>query len=295
MNETRFRFLNEERKRELVKNWRKFSSNPLSIVGLISVLIVLFLAIFAPWVAPYPQSWGRWVDFNNVLKPPSWTNWMGTDNFGRDIMSRIFFGFRYDLMMAAAILVMVVPLGTILGLIAGYFSGTFIDTIIMRVTDVFLAIPSLVLALAICSLLEPSLFNSMMAVSVLWWPWYSRLSYGIAISLKNEYFVQASELIGASTPHILFREILPNCLSPIFTKMTLDVGWVILIGASLAFVGLGAQEPIPALGNMVSAGTKYMPDYWWMTIFPAIAIAFTILGFNLLGDGIRDLLAVEEV
>jgi peptide/nickel transport system permease protein len=165
----------------------------------------------------------------------------------------------------------------------------------MRITDIFLAIPSIVLALAICAMLEPTLFNSMMAVSVLWWPWYTRLAYGIASSLKNEYFVQAAELTGASTPHILFREILPNCISPIFTKMTLDVGWVILIGSTLSFVGLGAQEPIPALGTMVAAGTKYMPDYWWMTIFPAIAIAFTILGFNLLGDGLRDLLAVEEI
>jgi peptide/nickel transport system permease protein len=165
----------------------------------------------------------------------------------------------------------------------------------MRITDIFLAIPSIVLALAICSLLEPNLFNSMMAVSVLWWPWYTRLAYGIASSLKNEYFVQAAELTGASTFHILFREILPNCVSPIFTKMTLDVGWVILIGSTLSFVGLGAQEPIPALGSMVAAGTKYMPDYWWMTIFPSIAIALTILGFNLLGDGLRDLLAVEEI
>ena len=165
----------------------------------------------------------------------------------------------------------------------------------MRITDIFLAVPSLVLALVICSLLGPSLFNSMVAVSVLWWPWYTRISYGIASSLKNEYFVQSAELTGASTSHILFREILPNCISPIFTKMTLDVGWVILIGSTLSFVGLGAQEPIPALGTMVAGGTKYMPNYWWLTIFPALAIAFTILGFNLLGDGLRDLFAVEEI
>lgn len=229
------------------------------------------------------------------MKEPSLQHPFGTDVFGRDILSRIFFAFRYDLLMAISILVMVVPIGTVIGLIAGYYRGSLIDTVLMRFTDIFLAIPSIVLALAICAMLEPSLFNSMMAISVLWWPWYSRLAYGIASSLKNEYFVQAAELTGASTPHILFREILPNCLSPIFTKVTLDVGWVILIGSTLSFVGLGAQEPIPALGSMVAAGTKYMPDYWWMTIFPAIAIAFTILGFNLLGDGLRDMLAVEEV
>ena len=288
-------FLTEDQRRDLKRSWMKFSSNPLSVLGLVSVLTVTFFAIFSPWVAPYPQSWERWVDFQNALLAPSWEHWFGTDVFGRDVMSRVMFGFRYDLQMAVIILIMVVPLGTVLGLIAGYYRGSLVDTLIMRITDIFLAIPSVVLALAICSMLEPTLFNSMMAVSVLWWPWYSRLAYGIASSLKNEYFVQAAELTGASTTHILFREILPNCISPIFTKMTLDVGWVILIGSTLSFVGLGAQEPLPALGNMVAAGTKYMPDYWWLTIFPAMAIAFTILGFNLLGDGLRDLLAVEEL
>jgi peptide/nickel transport system permease protein len=292
---TRKGLLTEERKTNLKRSWLKFSSNPLSVLGLVSVVLVVFVAIFSPWVAPYPESWARWVDFKNALLPPSWQHPFGTDVFGRDIMSRIFFGFRYDLLMAVVILIMVVPLGTVVGLVAGYYRGTLIDTVIMRITDIFLAIPSVILALVICAMLEPSLFNSMMAVSVLWWPWYSRLAYGIASSLKNEYFVQAAELSGASTSHILFREILPNCISPIFTKMTLDVGWVILIGSTLSFVGLGAQEPIPALGNMVAAGTKYMPDYWWLTIFPAFAIAFTILGFNLLGDGLRDLLSVEEI
>jgi peptide/nickel transport system permease protein len=295
MTTTKGGWLTEERKRNLRRSWLKFGSNPLSVLGLVSVLLVVFLAVFSPWVAPHPESWAKWVDFKNALLAPSWDHPFGTDVFGRDILSRVFFGFRYDLLMAVSILVLVVPLGTVIGLIAGYYRGSLLDTVIMRITDIFLAIPSIVLALAICAMLEPTLFNSMMAVSVLWWPWYTRLAYGIASSLKNEYFVQAAELTGASTPHILFREILPNCISPIFTKMTLDVGWVILIGSTLSFVGLGAQEPIPALGTMVAAGTKYMPDYWWMTIFPAIAIAFTILGFNLLGDGLRDLLAVEEI
>jgi peptide/nickel transport system permease protein len=295
MTTTKGGWLTEERKKNLRRSWLKFGSNPLSVLGLVSVLLVVFLAVFSPWVAPHPESWAKWVDFKNALLAPSWDHPFGTDVFGRDILSRVFFGFRYDLLMAVSILVLVVPLGTVIGLIAGYYRGSLLDTVIMRITDIFLAIPSIVLALAICAMLEPTLFNSMMAVSVLWWPWYTRLAYGIASSLKNEYFVQAAELTGASTPHILFREILPNCISPIFTKMTLDVGWVILIGSTLSFVGLGAQEPIPALGTMVAAGTKYMPDYWWMTIFPAIAIAFTILGFNLLGDGLRDLLAVEEI
>jgi peptide/nickel transport system permease protein len=288
-------FLSDDSKRSIRIGWIKFSSNIFSVIGLSSVVLVIFLAIFAPWVAPYPQSWAKWVDFTNTLKPPSLTHLFGTDQFGRDILSRIFFGFRYDLSMAVTILILVVPVGVLLGLISGYYMGSLIDTVIMRITDIFLAVPSLVLALVICSLLGPSLFNSMVAVSVLWWPWYTRLAYGITTSLKNEYFVQSAELTGASTSHILFREILPNCISPIFTKMTLDVGWVILIGSTLSFVGLGAQEPIPALGTMVASGTQYMPNYWWLTIFPALAIAFTILGFNLLGDGLRDMFAVEEI
>jgi peptide/nickel transport system permease protein len=287
--------LSEDQKETIKKNWHKFSTNPLSIIGLCSVITVIFVAVFAPWLAPSPQSWGRWVDFSHASLPPSWKYLFGTDIFGRDVLSRTMFGFRYDLLMALCILGMVVLPGTFLGLVAGYYKETWIDTVIMRISDIFLSIPSLVLALAICALLEPSLFNSMMAVSVLWWPWYTRLAYGITSSLRNEYFVQAAELMGANPFSIMFREILPNCLSPIFTKMTLDVGWVILIGSTLSFVGLGAQEPLPALGNMVAQGSKYMPDYWWMAIFPALAIAFTILGFNLLGDGIRDMWAVEEI
>lgn len=287
--------LNQDQQENLKKNWHKFSTNPLSIIGLSCVILVIFMAIFSPWIAPHPKSWQRWVDFKQASLPPSWEHPFGTDVFGRDILSRIMFGFRYDLLMAVCILGMVVLPGTFLGLVAGYYKGSWIDTVIMRITDIFLAIPSIVLALSICALLEPSLFNSMMAVTVLWWPWYSRLAYGITSSLRNEYFVQAAELMGASPLNIMFKEILPNCLSPIFTKMTLDVGWVILIGSTLSYVGLGAQEPMPALGNMVAAGSKYMPDYWWMAIFPALAIAFTILGFNLLGDGIRDMLAVEEI
>ncbi|MCJ7574764.1 ABC transporter permease, partial [Candidatus Bathyarchaeota archaeon] len=208
MTTTKGGWLTEERKKNLRRSWLKFGSNPLSVLGLVSVLLVVFLAVFSPWVAPHPESWAKWVDFKNALLAPSWDHPFGTDVFGRDILSRVFFGFRYDLLMAVSILVLVVPLGTVIGLIAGYYRGSLLDTVIMRITDIFLAIPSIVLALAICAMLEPTLFNSMMAVSVLWWPWYTRLAYGIASSLKNEYFVQAAELTGASTPHILFREIL---------------------------------------------------------------------------------------
>jgi len=198
-------------------------------------------------------------------------------------------------MMGVVVLALVVPPGVILGLTAGYFKGSWIDTVIMRFTDIFLAVPPLILALAICSVLPPNIFNAMMAVSLMWWPWYCRLVYGLSSSLRNEFFVEAAELTGASRFHILFKEVLPNCVSPIFTKISLDMGWVILIGATLSFVGLGVQPPKPGLGTMVADGRIYMPDQWWITVFPALAIMFVVLGFNLLGDGLRDLFAVEEV
>jgi peptide/nickel transport system permease protein len=274
----------------LGKYWYKFSRNKLSVIGLAVVLILILAAIFAPLVAPYPQHASAYVDFDNANQPPSSRFLMGTDVFGRDIFSRIIFALRGALWMAILVLAIAVPIGVLLGLIAGYYKNTWIDTLIMRLTDIFLAIPPLILALAIASVLTPNLTNAMLAVTVMWWPWYTRLVYGMASSLRNEYFVIAAELTGASKAHILFREILPNCLSPVFTKMALDVGWVILIGASLSFVGLGEQPPTPALGQMVSDGSRYMPDLWWYTVFPALAIVIVILGFNLMGDGIRDML-----
>lgn len=280
-------------KKSVRKSWYKFSKNPLSIIGLVVVLAIVFITIFANIIAPYPKHAEWFTDFPNAKLPPSLGHPFGTDTMGRDVLSRVMFGFRYSLMMAMIVLVLVVPTGTFLGLVAGYYNNTWLDTIIMRLTDIFVAIPSLVLAMMISSLLEPSLFNAMLAVTLLWWPWYTRLVYGITCSMRNEYFIQSAEMIGASPFHILLKEILPNTLAPIFTKMTLDVAWVILIGASLSFIGLGAQPPTPDLGTMVSDGYRYMPELWWISIFPSLAIVFTILGFNLLGDGIRDMLAAE--
>jgi peptide/nickel transport system permease protein len=279
----------------LGRNWYKFSRNPMSIVGLVTVAVVIFLAVFAPLVAPYPKHASKFVDFANASRPPSRQYLFGTDVMGRDILSRVFFGFRFSLSMGLVVLVLVVPPGVTLGLIAGYNQGTWLDTVIMRVTDIFLAVPPLVLALAIASVLTPNLFNAMIAVSLMWWPWYTRLVYGLASALRNEFFVSSAEAIGASKAHIIFKEILPNCISPIFTKMSLDMGWVILLGSALSFVGLGVQPPRPGLGTMVADGAQYLPDQWWISIFPALAIVVVVLGFNLLGDGLRDMFAAEEV
>ena len=278
----------------LKRIWYKFSRNWLSVLGLVMVVTIVFLAVFAPYVTPYPQHAGKFVDFKNKNQPPSWQHLMGTDTIGRDILSRIIFAFRNALLMAIVVLVISVPFGTLTGLTAGYYSGTWVETVIMRVTDVFISLPPIILALSIAAMLKPTLMNSMIAVTVSWWPWYTRMTYTLALSIRNEYYVQAAELTGASKIYILFLEILPNCSSSLFTKMALDVGWVTLVGAALSFVGLGEQPPKPALGTMIAEGVERMPAQWWIALFPALAIMFVVLGFNLFGDGIRDALSPEE-
>jgi len=220
---------------------------------------------------------------------------MGTDVYGRDVLTRVIFALGNALEMALGVLIVCVPIGMLTGMLAGYYVGTWVETLIMRITDVFISLPPLILALSVAAVLRPTLMNSMMAVTISWWPWYTRLTFSLASSLRNEYYVQAAELTGAGRMHILFREIMPNCSSSIFTKMALDVGWVILVGAALSFVGLGEQPPRPALGTMVADGISRMPDQWWIAVFPALAIAIIVLGFNLFGDGIRDMLAPEDV
>ena len=278
----------------LKRAWYKFSLNKTSVLGLCIIVLVGVCAIFQPWLAPYPEHAGAYADFTNANRPPCAEFLLGTDGVGRDILSRIMYGFRGAFTLGLGCLALVVPVGVILGLAAGYFRGKWISTLIMRVTDVFLSIPPLVMALSVCAILRPTLFNSLLAVSVSWWTWYCRLVYGMSTSLRNEMYIKSAELIGASRGHILFREILPNCFGAVFTKMTLDMGWIILTGASLGFVGMGEQPPTPSLGTMVADGAKYLPAQWWVAIFPAIAIMIIVLGFNLLGDGVKDMLSSEE-
>ncbi|MDR1603726.1 MAG: ABC transporter permease [Gracilibacteraceae bacterium] len=284
----------ERRTDTLKKAWYRFSRNKLSVVGLAVVTLVVLLALLAPVVSPHPQHASAYTDFANSCAPPSAEFPLGADNMGRDILTRVIFSLRGALYMAVIVLAISVPVGSFLGIMAGYMKNSWVDYLIMRVTDVFLSVPALLLALAVASLLEPNLTNAMIAVTIMWWPWYARLVYGMASSCRNEYYVISAELIGAGRLHIIFREILPNCLAPVFTKMALDVGWVILIGATLSYVGLGEQPPTPSLGQMVADGARYMPEAWWMTIFPSLAIVVVILGFNFLGDGIGDMLARGE-
>ena len=277
------------------KGWYKYSRNPLSVLGLTILCIIILAAVFAPYITPYPEHAGAFTNFRESSQPPGATYFFGTDTVGRDVFTRVIFGYRFSLVLAVVVLSLSIPPGVIMGLVGGYFQGSRIEIAIMRITDIFLAVPPLVLALAITVMLSPNLFNQMMAISLMWWPWYSRLVYSITTSLRHEYFVREAELTGASKLHILLREILPNCVAPILTKMSLDAGFVITVGASLSFLGLGVQPPKPGLGTMVADGAKRLPAEWWMAVFPAIAIVMVILAFNLVGDGLRDMFAVEEV
>lgn len=275
------------------RTWRRFARNPLSVLGLVMMTAIVAAALLAPWITPYRQHAGAVVDVASASKLPSRAHLLGTDTVGRDLLTRIAYAYRLSLLLGIVVLSVATPIGVIVGLLAGYLGG-WREMALMRVTDVFLSIPPLVLALAILGFLRPSLFNAMIAVSVMWWPWYARLTYNVTRQVATEGYVTAAEVVGASTFHIVFREILPNCAAPIVTKMTLDLGFVILLGSSLSFLGLGVQPPTPDLGSMVAEGAKYLPDLWWLAVFPGIAILVVVLGFNLVGDGVSDLLDVER-
>jgi peptide/nickel transport system permease protein len=268
-------------------------SNPLSLLGVILVALVVLCAIFANVIAPFPSHAGAVVDFVNFNKPPQWPSIMGTDLVGRDIFSRILFAYRISLVLGVVVLSIAVPVGVVIGLAAGYLGG-WIEYCLMRLTDVFLSVPPLVLAMSIMGVLEPTLLNGMLAVTAMWWPWYTRVVYNITRSEREEGYVLAAEVIGAGPAHVMFREILPNCVPAIVTKMTLDLGFVILIVSSLSFLGLGVQPPTPDLGSMVAEGARYLPDSWWLTVFPALAILVAVFGFNLVGDALREILGAEQ-
>jgi peptide/nickel transport system permease protein len=267
--------------------WRAFCRNPSALTGLALVALVVLGALFADVIAPYPSHAGPVGDFAAMSAGPSSQYLLGTDTIGRDLLTRLVFAYRLSLEMAIVVLAIATPIGVVIGLLGGYLGPAW-SYALMRLTDVFLAIPPLVLAMSITGFLEPSAIHGMMAITMMWWPWYARLAYNLTRAEKQEGYVLAAETVGASASHILFREILPNCMPAILTKMTIDVGFVILIASSMSFLGLGAQAPTPDLGSMVADGARYMPDAWWLTVFPAVAILIAVMGFNLLGDGLRE-------
>ncbi|MFN3661388.1 ABC transporter permease [Yoonia sp.] len=272
--------------------WLRFRSNPVAIIGALMVLSVLICVAFAPWIAPYPEHSGNVLDFSNRHTAPNADHWLGTDKVGRDILSRVIYGFRVSLLLVVGVLGVAVPVGAALGLAAGYFGGRT-EFFITGFTNVMLAIPPLVLALAVGNILNPNLINAMIAIALLWWTWHARLVYRVAKSVAAEDYIEAARLAGASHWHILTREILPNCIAVISVKTTLDAAFIILFGATLSFLGLGVRPPTPDLGSMVADGRQFLPELWWGVLGPALGIFYVTLGFNLLGDGLRDMFDVE--
>ena len=282
-----------ERHASTIRQWRLyahlFAGSFSSMLGLGLVLLFLILAIFGSVLAPYPEDTTGAVNLGQRLLPPSLAHPFGTDEMGADILSRIIVGARTSLWIGLVITGIGAGIGVPLGIIAGYHGG-FIRAVIMRVTDLFLSVPGLALALTIVAALGPGITNCVVALSLVWWPGYVRLVESKTLSVKQELYVESARALGASTPWILWRHILPNCLTPIIVKASMDMGMAILSAASLGFIGLGAKPPLPEWGSMISVARTYMPDWWWYSLFPGLAIFLTVLGFNLLGDGLRDIL-----
>ena len=266
---------------------RKFAKDKPAVFGCVVVVAIVLVAAFADWLAPYPGD----VSASHLLlrlKPPTWEHPFGTDNLGRDIFSRVILGTRGALAIALMVVGSAMLVGVPLGLIGGYYEGLGAEAI-MRVTDMFLAVPQLILALALAQLMSPSLESAMLALSLTYWPFFTRIVYSETRRLKASLFIDALQCIGASGRRILFLHVLPNCISPIIVRATIGMGFTILVAAVLGFLGMGATPPAPDWGLAISESRQYLPEAWWFSTFPGLAIFLTVLGFNLLGDGLRDI------
>ena len=266
-----------------------FRNNSSAMLGLGIVIVFLITAAIGPWIVPYPEDAQGTIHLEIKLLPPSAAHWFGTDEVGDDVLTRVIIGARVSLKIGLIVTGIAILIGVPLGLIAGFVGG-WAGEAIMRFTDVFLAVHGLILAIAIVGALGPGIENAMLALSLVWWPGYVRLVQAKTLSLKNSIYVDAARSMGASNMRIVFIHILPNCSSPIVVKASMDMGLAILGAASLGFLGLGAQPPFPEWGAMISVGRNYLPDWWWYSFFPGLSIFLTVLGFNLMGDGLRDIL-----
>lgn len=276
------------RQNQLRRNLTRFLiGNRLNLLGVVIVLLFLFLSLFGEAVAPrdpYKQD-----ITNSKLLPPSTEHLLGTDELGRDVFSRILAGTRVSLQVAVVVLSFAVVFGTVVGAVSGFFGG-IVDEIMMRFTDMFLAFPAFILAIAIASTLGKSLTNTMIALATVFWPWYARLVRGQVLSIRERDFIDAGRSIGLSPARLMFRHILPNAVSVIIIQVTLDIGYAILSTSSLSFIGLGAQPPSPEWGTMLSTARTYFRDAWWYISFPGVALTLTVFAFNVLGDGLQDAL-----
>jgi len=270
--------------------WLKLRGNPLAMTGLAIIVALLAVVILAPLLAP-GTPYGQ--DLANRLKPPSAENWFGTDQLGRDIYTRVVKGAHLTLMIVVLVAILAAPAGLLIGTVAGY-AGGLVDTVLMRITDVFLAFPRLVLALAFVAALGPGIENAVIAIALTSWPPYARVARAETLALRSSDFIAAARLQGASPGRIVLRHIVPLCLSSVIIRVTLDMAGIILTAAGLGFLGLGAQPPLPEWGAMVAAGRDFILEQWWVATIPGIAIFIVSLGFNLLGDGLRDVLDPKQ-
>jgi len=282
----RWRKAHESQLKEYRYILRLALKSPLTMFGLMVVLVMLLMGIFAPWVAPYPKQGEGTSNLETRLQPPSYQYLFGTDFLGRDILSRVMYGARTSLQAAIVVVTLAMVVGTPLGAIAGYFGGK-VDEAIMRITDIFLAFPALLLSILIVATVGASITNAMISLSLSWWPWYTRLVRGQAISLRERLFVEAARAIGVGDLHIIFHHILPNCLAPVIVQATLDMGYAILATSSLSFLGLGAKPPQADWGLMLSEGREFILKEWWCSVFPGLIIFIAVLAFNFLGDWLR--------
>lgn len=263
--------------------------NSLTRIAFYSVIVLIIIAVLIPIIFPSAKHINQDTNPSIKLLAPSLQHIFGTDELGRDIFKRVLLGTRISLTTALFAVGLAIVIGVPLGAAAGFLGGS-IDEIIMRFTDIFLGFPPLLLSIAIAAFLGPNLRNATLAIALAWWPWYTRIVRGQALSLKERPFVKASEAMGAPPGKIIFRHIIPNCIAPVIVQASMDIGGVILTIASLSFLGLGAQPPQPEWGLMVSTSRNYFLNAWWYSIFPGLAIFFTVLIFNLLGDGLREIL-----
>jgi peptide/nickel transport system permease protein len=267
--------------------WRRFSANRLAMVGLFIIVALIVVAALADVLAPYSPTIG---DLKNArLLPPSAQHWFGTDDLGRDILSRIIHGSRWTLFVVVLVAIIAAPIGLLVGTVAGY-AGGWIDAVLMRITDIFLAFPKLVLALAFVAALGPGIENAVLAIAVTSWPPYARIARAETLTVRNSDYIKAVQLMGASPLRIVLRHIMPMCISSLIVRVTLDMAGIILTAAGLGFLGLGAQPPLPEWGAMIASGRRFILDQWWVAGAPGFAILIVSLGFNLLGDGLRDAL-----
>ena len=263
--------------------------NPLFLIGLGVVVLLVVAAVFAPWITPYPEDAKYSIKFASKLKPPSMDHFFGTDALGRDIFTRVVFGARMSIKIGVTVLAIALVIGVPLGLVAGYFGGR-IDDIIMRISDIFLAFPSLLLPLIIAAALGPSITNAMIAIAVAWFPWYVRIVRAQVLTVKEQLYVEAARSIGVSRFSILAKHVLPNSMAPVIIQASMDMGYTILTAAGLSFIGVGARPPTVEWGLMITDARAYFLDFWWTVTFPGLAIFVTVLAFNLVGDGLRDIL-----